>query len=193
MKEKFIEIFKANIKRNGADALLDYLVKSDFFTAPASTRFHLNREGGLCEHSINVFERLRQLFINESDNSIKSSTTIETIAICGLLHDLCKINYYKQEMRNVKENDEWVKKLYYTIDDKLGYGHGEGSVYITSNFIKLTRAEALAINWHMGGFDERVKSGSYAMNNAWNKHPLGMLLHCADLHASYLDENEISE
>ena len=177
MKDKFIKFYTENIKREGSDKLLEWLEKTDFFTAPASTRFHLCREGGLLEHSMNVFNRL------DSDDYSK-----ETIAICGLLHDVCKANFYKTEMRNVKVKGTWEQQPYYTVDDQLPYGHGEKSVYIISGFMKLTREEAMAINWHMGGFDERVKGGSYALSGAFEKYPLALHLHIADMQATYLDK-----
>jgi len=93
------------------------------------------------------------------------------------------------EFRNVKKPDgSWEKVPYYTIDEKLPYGHGEKSVYIINGFLRLTREEALAINWHMGSFDERVKGGSFAIAGAFSKFPMAVLLHMADLSASYLDE-----
>lgn len=175
-KEQFIEIYKSNIKREGADKLLNYLEnKTDFFTAPASTRFHGVYEGALAEHSINVFNRF------QCENE-------ESRAICALLHDVCKTNFYKVEMRNVKVDDKWEQQPYYTIDDQLPYGHGEKSVYIISGFIRLTREEAMAIRWHMGGFDDSVKGGSYSMSDAFEKYPLAVQLHIADLQATYLDE-----
>ena len=112
----------------------------------------------------------------------------ETLAVCGLLHDVCKVNYYVTEMRNVKEGGEWVKKPYFKVEERFPYGHGEKSVFIVSQFVKLTAEEAIAINWHMGGFDERVKGGSYALSEALAKYKLALLLHIADLQATYLDE-----
>ena len=114
--------------------------------------------------------------------------SLESITICALLHDLCKVNFYTIEMRNVKENGVWVQKPYYTVTDTLPYGHGEKSVYIISGFMKLTREEAMIINWHMGGFDERVKGGSYAIKNAFTMYPNAVLFHVSDMEASYLDE-----
>lgn len=186
-KEEFIKIYKNYIKREGADQLLEYLTKSDFFTAPASQKYHLCFAGGLCLHSINVFKRLCNEVYNEFGNF--ESISEETIAICGLLHDVCKIDFYTIEYRNVKENGEWVKKPIYIIDEKLPYGHGEKSVYILNGFMRLTREEALAINWHMGGFDARVKGGSFSMGEWYYKSPLGVLMHIADLKATYLDEH----
>lgn len=175
MKAKFIEIYQSLIKRDGADKLLKWLEESDFFTAPASTKYHGVYEGGLVEHSVNVFNRL-----GRND---------ETGAIVSLLHDVCKANFYTISYRNAKnESGEWERVPYFSIEEKFPYGHGEKSVFIISQFIKLTIEEAMAIRWHMGGFDEAVKGGSYALSGAWEKYPLGVLLHCADLQASYIDE-----
>lgn len=190
-KDKFIEIYQQNITRPGADKLLAWLEGSDFFEAPCSTRFHLARPGGLVEHSIHVYERLKTLCGNEfSDNSMMYADH-DSIAICGLLHDICKANFYAVEMRNRKnEQGQWEKYPFYIVDDQLPYGHGEKSVYIISGFMKLSREEAMAIRWHMGGFDESVKGGSYAMGGAFGKFPLALLLHIADMQATYLDETE---
>lgn len=187
MKERFLQIWYEHVSREGSDALLNWLCKSDFFDAPASTRFHGAHAGGLCEHSVNVFDRLVQLV-----NALlpeEERPSMETLAIVALCHDLCKVNFYGVEMRN-RKNDfgQWEKYPCYIIEDKLCMGHGEGSQYIVSGFMKLSREESLAIRWHMGGFDDAVKGGSYAMTGAWERFPLGMLLHCADLAATYLDE-----
>ena len=188
-KAEFIEIYTKYVTRDGADSLLEYLTDSDFFTAPASARFHLAEQGGLCQHSINVYKRLLALIRQEYGDSYQSVVSDETIAICGLLHDVCKVNYYVTDYRNVKEGYEWVKKPFYKVEEKFPYGHGEKSVFIVSQYIKLTAEEAMAINWHMGGFDERVKGGSYALSEALAKYKLALLIHIADLQASYLDED----
>ena len=170
--------------------MIDYLCKSDFFYAPASSRFHCDYEGGLAEHSINVYERLRQNVLNEYGNF--DTISEETVAICGLFHDLCKIEYYTVSMRNVKENGEWIQKPFYSVDEKLPYGHGEKSVYIINGFIRLTREEALAINWHMGGFDARVVGGNgFGIAEAYRKYPLALWLHVSDIVATYIDENSL--
>ena len=188
-KEEFLKIFDENITRPGADGLRKYLLGSDFFTAPASGRFHCCHEGGLCEHSINVYKRLLAIAKAEYGDEWESRLPHESIAICGLLHDVCKIGYYKEDLRNVKnENGEWIKVPYYTRAEELPYGHGEKSVYIVNGFIRLTRAEALAINWHMGGFDARSRRGDFSISEAYAKYPLCVLLHVADLEATYLDE-----
>lgn len=185
-KNEFIDIFTTHIEREGAEQLLEYLSNSDFFTAPASARFHLCEEGGLCQHSVNVYKRLVKI-INEEYGS-NSPYSAETIAICGLLHDVCKVNFYAVDYRNSKENGMWVKVPYYRVDEKFPYGHGEKSVFIVSQYMHLTAEEAMAINWHMGGFDDRVKGGSFSLSEAMAKYKLVLLMHIADLQASYLDE-----
>lgn len=190
MKDKFIEIYKTNIIRDGSDKLLEWLEKSDFFTAPASTRFHGAVEGGLVKHSVNVYNRLEKILIETElqKTGNMGDSVLETAAICGLLHDVCKVNFYKTEMRNVKVNGNWEQQPYYTVEDQLPYGHGEKAVYIISGFMRLTRDEAMAINWHMGGFDERVKGGSYSLGEAFRKYPIALNLHIADMQAIYFDE-----
>jgi len=195
MKEKFLKIYRQNITRPGADKLLAWLETTDFFTAPASTRFHLSRPGGLVEHSIHVYERLLRLYKDEyTDQDAPgerhlNSEEMETVAICGLLHDICKANFYGVEMRNRKnEQGQWEKYPFYIVNDQLPYGHGEKSVYIISSFMKLTREEAMAIRWHMGFADNEYKGGGYSVGNAFDKFPLAVLTHIADLQASHLDE-----
>ena len=187
-KDKFISLFNENIKREGADKLLEWLNKSDFFTAPASSKFHSNYEGGLCQHSINVFDRMIKLLENEYGEKWEEKISKESVAVITLLHDVCKIDTYKKEFRNVKVDNNWVQKPYWSVDDSLPYGHGEKSVYILSGFIKLSREEAMAINWHMGGFDTRVMGGSYSLSSAFYMYPIAVLLHMADFMATYLDE-----
>lgn len=196
LKTKFLDIYKQNIIRPGSEELLKWLGTADFFVAPASTRFHLAQPGGLVEHSIHVYERLRSLYLMEKTISAGEVASLtpeeeETVAICGLLHDICKVNFYDVEMRNRKnEHGHWEKYPAYVIRDKLPYGHGEKSVYIVSGFMRLKREEAMAIRWHMGGFDEAVKGGSYAVTEAFSQFPLALLTHLADMQASYLDEVE---
>lgn len=192
MKDKFLQAYAENIHRKGADKLLDWLKGTDFFNAPASTRFHGSHEGGLVEHSLNVYARLWQIVAaNASRFQMPPEQLEESVAICALLHDVCKANFYVVEMRNRKdENGQWVQVPYYTVDDQMPYGHGEKSVYIIKHFMRLSQEEAMAIRWHMGGFDDAVKGGSYSAGNAFGKYPLAVMLHTADLLATYLDEVE---
>lgn len=197
MKEKFLEIYRENITRPGAEEFLKWLESTDFFEAPASTRFHLSRPGGLVEHSIHVYERLKKLYNVEKYGDLSEVDVFpeaETIAICGLLHDICKANFYGVEMRNRKnEQGQWEKYPFYIVDDQLPYGHGEKSVYIISSFMKLSREEAMAIRWHMGFSDTEFKGGGFSVGNAFDKFPLAVLTHIADLQATYLDEAEVEK
>ena len=191
MKNRFCDIFQINISRPGADKLLDWLESTDFFDAPASTRYHLSRPGGLVEHSVHVYERLSALKEMEFEFHSNMSFSTETITICGLLHDICKADYYSMEVRNRKnDHGKWEQYPFYVVKDQLPYGHGEKSVYIISCFMKLSREEAMAIRWHMGGFDEAAKGGSSTLGAAFNQFPLALLLHLADMQATYLDEKE---
>lgn len=187
-KEEFIKIFNENIKRDGSKQLLDFLLGSDFFTAPASSKFHSSHSGGLLEHSLNCYYRFKKRIISEYGENYTDKVSDESIAIISLLHDICKVNTYKEEMRNTKVDGVWVQVPYYIVDDTLPYGHGEKSVYMISGFMKLTREESMAINWHMGGFDTRVMGGSYSMSGAFYKYPLALLFHLSDVEATYLDE-----
>lgn len=190
MKDKFIKAYTENITRPDADKLLAWIESSDFFAAPASTRFHLSSPGGLLEHSLHVFERMKAICANEATITPGfNEPSMETIAVCGLLHDICKANFYAVEMRN-RKNDQgrWEQYPFYVVDDKLPYGHGEKSVYIISGFMRLSREEAMAIRWHMGFADNDFRGGGYSVGNAFEKFPLAVLLHIADLQATYLDE-----
>ena len=191
-REKFLEIYNKFITREGADKLLDYIEnKTDFFDAPASTRFHGAYEGGLLEHSLNVYECLCD-FVNRPRFKEKYGFHFsdESLAIVALLHDLCKTNFYKTEMRNVKKNGVWESVPYYTIADSLPYGHGEKSVYIISGFMKLNRDEAFAIRYHMGfsGPEDANQIG-----RALEMFPLAFALCVADMEASYYMEGLLSK
>ena len=188
-KQKFIDIFTKDVKRPGSNELLSWLNTTDFFTAPASTKYHCACEGGLVMHSVIVYETLIDRFFKEETDSK------ETFAICALLHDLCKAEYYKISTRNVKNEETgiWEKRPYYAVDDVFPYGHGEKSVYLIERFLRLKPAEAMAIRWHMGGFDDSVKGGSFALSLAFEKYPLIVKLHIADLEATYLKERGTSE
>lgn len=187
-REEFLRIFDEKITREGAAELRAYLTESDFFQAPASMRYHCAYAGGLCEHSINVYRRLLRHVGDEYGSDYQKIVPDESIAICGLLHDVCKVNFYRADFRNVKENGEWVRKPCFVREELFPFGHGEKSVFIVNRFLHLTGAEAMAINWHMGGFDSRAKGGDYSVSDAYCKYPLAVLLHVSDLEATYIDE-----
>ena len=190
-KEEFLEIFQTHIHREGSAELLDYLLnKSDFFTAPASARFHGSYVGGLCEHSVNVFRCLEDYLARpRTRNVYQLDYPMESVAIVALLHDLCKIGCYKAGTRNVKNDatGQWEKVPTFFFEDKLPYGHGEKSVYIISGFMKLRREEAMAIRWHMGFSGEEDKR---LVGQAFQQYPLAFALSVADMEATYFLENE---
>ena len=192
-KERFVSIFREKIKREGSEDLLNFLPSesSDFFTAPASTRYHGAEAGGLCRHSLNVYDCLcDQLARPRMKNLYGIHYSEESIAISALLHDLCKINFYRVESRNVKKNGVWQAVPYYTIDDRLPYGHGEKSVYIISGFMRLTRDEAFAIRYHMG-FSGPEDNGT--IGKALEMFPLAFALCVADMEAAYFMEGKDEE
>ena len=170
-KEEFMEIFRENIHREGADALLDYLEnKSDFFTCPASARYHGAYAGGLCDHSLNVYHCLKDYLARERVQELYGlEVSPESVAIAALLHDLCKVGCYKAGTRNVKNE----------VTEK--------SVYIISGFMKLSREEAMAIRWHMGFSGDEDKR---LVGQAMEKYPLAFALSVADMEATYFLEGE---
>lgn len=186
LRNEFIEIYRNNIHREGSEKLLEYLMsdKSDFFTAPASTRFHGSHEGGLLEHSLNVYHCLVDYLARPRAKEVyKMEYSAESVALCALLHDICKMNFYKVDYRNAKnDRGEWEKVPYYTIDDRLPYGHGEKSVYIISGYMRLTREEAFAIRYHMGfsGIEDKNNIGK-----TFEMFPLAFALSVADMEATY--------
>ena len=181
MREEFIELLRST-KRDGIEDVIKFLEKSDFFQAPASTKYHGNYEGGLLEHSMKVYE----IFKDKVEKAnIEISTPKESLIIMALLHDVCKANYYKVDFRNAKNQatGEWEKVPYYTVDDTIPYGHGEKSVMMLTEYIKLTNEEKYAIRWHMG-FTEPKECYQY-LSIAYQKYPIALLLHEADLEATY--------
>lgn len=185
-KQEFCRIFSENVKRHGAKELLEWLCKTDFFTAPASTKYHCACTNGLVMHSLSVFDVLMEKHFDEETDNLESFT------ICALLHDLCKAQFYKVSTRNVKneETGNWEKVPFYAVDDVFPYGHGEKSVFLIERFMKLRIEEAMAIRWHMGGFED---SGGFTISIAYQKYPLAVKLHLADLESTYLREKNTSE
>ena len=187
-KQIFLDTYRANVTRRGADRLLDWLLTTDFFDAPASKRFHAAYAGGLVEHSVNVYRTLMKKHFVEGEDDL------ESVTICTLLHDICKAGFYETSFRNRKnEAGVWEKVPYYTVNDKFPYGHGEKSVFLIERFLRLKNEEAMAIRWHMGGFDESVKGGSFALANAFEAYPLAVKVHLSDLEATYLCETRFGE
>ena len=181
MKEEFLKTLK-QVKREGIEDLIKFIESTDFFKAPASTRFHGDFEGGLLQHSIKVYEILKEKIKNVS---VTINVSEDTVKIVALLHDICKVNYYKVDYRNAKnELGVWEKVPYYTVDDTIPYGHGEKSVMMITEYIKLTVEEKYAIRWHMGLSEPKELYGT--MSVAFSKYPLALMLFEADLEATYL-------
>lgn len=190
-KKEFVEIYQRYIRRNGSKELLKWLEGTDFFKAPASTKYHSTHEGGLCEHSLNVYRFFYQEILQRASefSGLKclDTDTEEMVAVCALLHDVCKVNKYVLHSRNIKNEatGQWEKVPYYSIEEnKFPYGHGEGSVWLIQRFMRLSLEESIAIRWHMGGFDDAAKG--YDLSAAFRQFPNAMLLHIADMKATYL-------
>lgn len=185
MKKKFIEIYTTYITRPGASDLLEWLEHSDFFSAPASTKFHGDHHGGLCEHSIHVWEELIRLLKAYPEVRV----TAESAAIVSLLHDLCKVGVYKTELRNKKENGVWRSVPTYVFDEDFNYGgHGSKSVFLAQKYMNLTEQEAVAINCHMGPWDR--SPNDYSIGSAFEAYPLAWLVHVADESATFIREKK---
>lgn len=179
-KQEFLALCRENIHRDGLEDLLEWLQRADFFIAPASTRYHGAYEGGLCEHSLDVY-RMALKGIKGYDLELD----LESVTISTLFHDLCKVNFYKKDIRNQKVNGVWTEVPCYTIEEKFVFGgHGGKSVFLVQQFMKLKTTEATAINCHMGatpGGDAVRDSG-----NAFSSNPLAWITHVADEAATYL-------
>lgn len=178
----------SSVKREGMEDFINWLEeKSDFFIAPASTRYHGNFDGGLSIHSLNVYEVFKK-----KCEEWGLGVSEESMIICAVLHDICKANFYNKTTRNKKDDTtgRWYKVPFYECKDEFPYGHGEKSVYILRSFFKLSRDEAMAIRWHMGSEGES-QMGSIACSNAFNECKMAVLLHTADLEASRLMEQTI--
>lgn len=201
--KKLIERFEeelAKVNRPGMDKLLTYIQKSDFYTAPASTRFHLCCPGGLLQHSLNVLDALRSLLNwNESDQKweycvaghVTDTASDESVIIMALLHDLCKTHFYGTTMRNVKNEDTgaWEKKPFYVVDDKMPLGHGDKSVLLAGKYIELSCQELYAI-WHHMGYSGQDYSAAQAIDHSISKYPMVLALQTADMMASKLLEGD---
>lgn len=188
-KTEFINTFKQNIKREGANELLDYLEKSDFFEAPASTKYHLAEEGGLCQHTLNVHKRLHKLLKDNYGEDYLTKFDIESLTLVSLLHDICKVHFYKKDFKNTKVDGQWVKEPIYVVDERLHYGHGTKSVFMIQQFLKLYLDEALAIRYHMGGLEYGYANFVEPnVGDIYDEYPLALYLHMADLEATYIDD-----
>lgn len=181
-KREEFEMLVGQIKREGIKELLEWLRKSDFYTAPASSRFHGSYEGGLLEHSLNVYHELKRILAVYPEIEVED----ESILVSALFHDLCKVNMYATEKRNRKnEQGQWESYDAYTIKEKFHFGgHGSKSVFIIQQFMKLTPLEAVAINCHMGAWGDNPQD----VSKAYEQYPFAWALHVADESATYVLE-----
>ena len=176
-KEKFEQTMRKYVKRDGVEKLLEMLGATDFYDAPASTRFHDANPEGLVTHSLKVCQKML--------SSIKGSDVdVESAVLCALCHDICKIGFYESYTKNVKVDGKWTTELAYRVNDQLPLGHGEKSVILLQQIMPLSVDEMLAIRWHMGGF--KAQDEPYAVSSAFETCPLAVHLHIADLKATYL-------
>lgn len=184
LKQEFVELLTST-KRPGVERLLEWLEnETDFYTAPASTQYHGAYAGGLLLHSMSVYKYLKN-FTKTLEN-VKEDSLI----IAGLLHDLCKVNFFTKQVRNVKIPGEkrWEEEESYGIEDQLPMGHGEKSVYLAMRYVALTDEEAIAIRWHMGGYDDAARAyiGGRAQSNAYRAYPMAAALNIADMYVTYI-------
>lgn len=201
-RQRLIDNFEglmAPLRRPGLERLMDYIRKSDFYRAPASTKYHLSCEGGLLLHSLNVLAALQTVLRPTNDGgdtweySIAgkpvASTNWESMVIMALLHDICKTNFYSVSSRNVKNEStgKWEKQPFYTVSDKMPLGHGAKSAMIIKEYMKLTAEEMYAIWWHMGFTDTEDQA---TVSQAIRSYPLIWALHTADMMASNFMEGE---
>lgn len=197
----FLAVYNSSVnRREGAVAMLKWLEnETDFFKAPASTNKHLAQPGGLVIHSLNVYKRLMEITARDvfggTDGALLAEDVVETVAILGLLHDVCKAGVYHQETKRRKNPDtgKWEDYLGYTFRDPLPLGHGEKSLFLITRHMALTEEEALAIRWHMGAYDDAVKGGSRSMTEAMNMTPWVWRLQEADMCAAWIDERGAAE
>lgn len=178
-KLRFIELLK-KVNRDGMNELIAWLEKTTFFMEPASAKYHGSYEGGLCDHSLAVYEEyVKLLNISPEDDG-----AIEKAIITCLLHDVCKIGNYKKVIKNVKSSDgKWQEvEQYESVDSAFPFGHGEKSVLLICRFIKLTREEMLMIRWHMGAYES--KECWCELGIAQKMYPSVLYIHFADMIAS---------
>lgn len=181
-KERFVSLCRT-VNRDGIEELLNWLENSDFYTCPASSRFHGAYSGGLLEHSLNVYDELKRLLNAYPEINVPE----DSVVIAALFHDLCKVNMYITEKRNRKnESGQWESYDAYTIKEKFCYGgHGSKSVFLVQHFIDLTPEEAVAINCHMSSWED---GAARTVGSAFEQNPFAWLVHVADESATYIKE-----
>lgn len=204
--EEIFDMILRDTNRENIEGLIEYLKSTDFYTAPASSRFHCDFAGGLVEHSLNVYRCLCAKLRNPLWKKYLKNVPKESLALVALLHDVCKANFYAVDYRNQKTYDKekvaaapsyqiksdanghfiWETVPYYNTDEKFCFGHGDKSVYLVNKYITLTDEEAVAIRFHMGAYEGQNIWNS--LGGAYEQYPLALALHEADLEATRLVE-----
>lgn len=199
-KDRFVSLVRS-INREGINELVEFLEKSDFYTAPASTRFHCSIPEGLLIHSLNVYDMFEEKRKTEPYKTVLGNISDDSSKIITLFHDICKTYMYETDYKNKKiysetgsKKDEkgrfdWQAVEFYKVNDLVPYGHGEKSVMMLEEFIKLQPIERYAIRWHMG-FTE-PKENWNTLGSAIEKYPVILALHESDLEATYLLEKDM--
>jgi hypothetical protein len=195
MKDKIIKILKSTNIHN-IDNLINNLTECGYFTAPGSTKYHGNYEGGLADHSYNVYCQMMYLkkIQCKINKDLEADLPDESIIITSLLHDVCKCDNYKKDMKWRKDSkNKWEQYETYVYDDESKpFGHGEKSVIRLLKWgLDLTEDEMLAIRWHMGGFDVSTYTDSTRSLSKAMDRPLVVLLQCADTLASRLMDKTV--
>lgn len=196
----FLAVYNRYVnRRDGAVAMLKWLEReTDFFTAPASSKNHLAQPGGLVVHSVNVYNRLLEITARDvfggMDGALLAEEVRETVAILGLLHDVCKVGVYHQtDIFKAAVEGKLDTMAPYEFRDTFPLGHGEKSLFLITRHMALTEEEALAIRWHMGAYDDAVKGGSRSMTEAMNLTPWVWRLQEEDMCSAWIDERSAAE
>lgn len=205
---KRFEKLMSKVDREGKEELLNHIRSTDFFSCPSSTKYHLSCEGGLLQHSLNVYSCLICKRQNTLWETVLEDISEESLIIVALLHDLCKTNFYIKSYKNQKtyapdkvsvakerdlKHDDmgdfiWESVLKYEINDKCPIGHGEKSALLIMKYMPLKDCELFAIRWHMGLSEE--KTAYSAIGKAMEEYPLTLALFEADMESSKLVESE---
>ena len=193
-KERFIKLLRST-GRHGIEEVINYLEVSGFFMAPASTGHHLSYEGGLMEHSLNVYDMAMAMRdpIVAMKPEMEEKLPEKSIIIAALLHDTCKANIYKKTKKwDFGKDGNLVEQEKYAANySEMPVGHGEKSVIILlGQGLRLTLDEMVAIRWHMGAWDLAFQSNEAKgnINEAGNRHPLLSLIQSADNMATHILE-----
>lgn len=189
-REEIIALLRST-ERDGIERLITYLDKHDYFTAPASTKYHLACRGGLAQHSLNVYYNMMRLYYGDEWRTLKEYPTrdqevdLDSIIIVALLHDLCKVDFYSLYSHNVKDGGSWKEVQDYKIDEQVPImGHGSKSVIVVQQFIRLYLPEIQAISFHMG-MQDGDNAWSATVSNVFGTVQIALYVHLADIQATF--------